>query len=83
MTIKDLHVKLQEIGVTEKRYYLHGLYGSTDDNDKLGMLIKKGRYNLEYEVYYRERGDKHSSRIFIIEEDACRYFLHQMINDHS
>lgn len=56
MTLQDLHIKLKELGVPENRYYLHGLYGSTSDDDKLALTIKEGVYTVEYETYYKERG---------------------------
>lgn len=31
----------------------HGLFGSPDDNGKLAMVVKKGRYFAEYEVYFK------------------------------
>jgi len=42
--------------VPADKYYLHGLYGFTDDNDKLSLTIKRGDLSIEYEVYYREKG---------------------------
>ena len=75
MTIEELNNKLKILSVSDDRYYLHGLFGSTDDNDKIALTVKKGKYTAEYEVYYRERGEKHSSRTFTTETDACEYLL--------
>jgi len=75
MTIEELNSELKKLGVSDDRYYLHGLFGSTGDNDKIAMTIKMGKYTAEYEVYYRERGEKHSSRTFTNENDACEYVL--------
>jgi len=50
MTIADLHTKLKEKGIPEDRYFLHGLYGSTDDNEKMAMIIKVGTYAVQYET---------------------------------
>jgi hypothetical protein len=77
MTIEELNSKLKEIGVSEDRYFLHGLFGSTDDNNKIALTIKKGQYKYEHEVYYKERGVKHSSRTFITETEACEYVLYK------
>ena len=55
MTIEELYNRLKELRVSEDRFYLHGLFGSTDDNDKLALSIKMGKYTAEYEVYYKER----------------------------
>lgn len=81
MTIAELHRKLQELGISQDRYYLHGLYGSTNDDDKLALTIKKGKYAVEYEVYYKERGEKHSTRIFISEDEACQYIYKRLKTD--
>ena len=81
MTIEELNSELKNIGVSDDRYYLHGLFGSTDDNDKIAMTIKMGKYTAEYEVYYRERGEKHSSRTFTNEKEACEYVLSQIMKE--
>ena len=70
MTISDLHYKLKEKGIDENQYFLHGLFGSTDDNDKIGLTIRQGQNGLEYETFYKERGEKHSLRIFTTEKEA-------------
>ena len=75
MTIEQLNTELKKLGVSDDRYYLHGLFGSTDDNDKIAMTVKMGKYTAEYEVYYRERGEKHSVRTFTTETEACEYVL--------
>jgi hypothetical protein len=78
MTIEELYNRLKELRVSEDRFYLHGLFGSTDDNDKLALSIKMGKYTAEYEVYYKERGNKNTSRIFMTEAEACDYFLNRI-----
>ena len=78
MTIQELHFKLKEIGIPEDRYYLHGLWGSTNDDDKLSLTIKVGDCITEYEVYFKERGEKHSSRIFWNEDEACQYIYKRL-----
>lgn len=78
MTIEKLNSELKKLGVSDDRYYLQGLFGSTDDNDKIALTIKMGKYTAEYEVYYRESGEKHSSRIFTNEKEACEYVLSQI-----
>jgi hypothetical protein len=83
MTIKELHKRLQEDGILEDQYFLHGLFGSSDDNDKIGLTIKKGQYGLEYETYYKERGEKHSIRTFATEKEACEYIYKKLIDEQT
>ena len=64
MTIAELHKKLIEKEIKEDSYFLQGLYGSKNDNEKLALSINKGKFNLEYETYFKERGEKHAIRIF-------------------
>jgi hypothetical protein len=73
MTIQELYIKLKKLGIPEDKYYLLGLYGSTNDDDKLSLTTRKGGYSIEYEIYFKERGEKHSTRIFTNEDDACQY----------
>jgi hypothetical protein len=83
MTISDLHIKLKEKGINEDQYFLHGLFGSTDDNDKIGLTIRKGQNGLEYETFYKERGEKHSLRIFKTEEEACEHIYKKLIDEQT
>jgi hypothetical protein len=78
MTIAELYNNLKELGISEDKYYLHGLYGSTDDNDKLALIMRKGKYTVEYEAYFKERGEKHSIRIFSTEDEACLYVYNRL-----
>lgn len=78
MTIAELHNSLKELGISEDKYYLHGLYGSTDDSDKLALIMRKGKYAVEYEVYYKEKGEKHSVGIFFTEDEACLYIFRRL-----
>jgi len=73
MTLAELHNKLKEFEISENAYYLQGIYGSSDDNDKIALTIRKGKITVEYEVYYKERGAKQSTKIFITEDGACQY----------
>jgi hypothetical protein len=78
MNLNELYIKLKELGIPEDRYYLHGLYGSTNDDNKLALMLKKGEYTTKYEVYYKERGEKHSVRLFTTEDEACQYIYKQL-----
>ncbi|MEK6154538.1 hypothetical protein WIW50_14810 [Flavobacteriaceae bacterium 3-367] len=82
MTIQELHIKLKELEISEEKYYLHGVYGSTNDDDKLSLTIKKGKHLTKYEVYYKEKGEKHSVRTFTEEEDACQY-IHKRLKENK
>lgn len=83
MTVSELHNKLKEIGINEDQYFLHGLYGSTDDNEKLALSIKQGKYSIIFETYYRERGEKHSIRTFTAEKEACEFIFKKLIVEQT
>jgi hypothetical protein len=83
LTLKGLDHNLGEHGISSDSYYLHGLYGSNNDVDKIALSIKKGKYTLEYEVYYKEKGEKHSSRIFTDEHTACEWIFVKLINEQT
>ena len=78
MELSKLYDELLNIGVKEDEIYLHGLYGSTDDNDKLCLAVKVGKHTAIWEVYYKERGIKDSIREFDTESKACEYYLKEM-----
>lgn len=79
MTIPQLYIKLKELSIPENRYYLHGLYGSTEDDNRLALTIKKGRFNIEYEIYSKEKGEKHTLAVFSSEDEACQYIYKKLI----
>lgn len=81
MTIAELYSKLQKLEVSEDGYYLHGLYGSSNDDNCLTLSIRKGNYTVQYEVYYKEKGEKHSLKIFTTEEEACEYIYERLRAD--
>jgi hypothetical protein len=83
MTIKELHKRLEESGILKDQYFLHGLFGSTDDNDKIGLTIRQGQYGLEYETFYKERGEKHSIRTFATEKEACEHIFKKLIDEQT
>ncbi|MBS1781026.1 MAG: hypothetical protein JST70_17000 [Bacteroidetes bacterium] len=78
MTITELYYKLKDLGILDDRYYLHGLYGSLNDEDKLALVVKKGTYSLEYEIYFKERGEKRVLKTFTEEAVACDYFYKRL-----
>ena len=81
MTIKELHNRLIELQIPDDRYYLQGLYGSLDDNDKLALTIRRGKYSLEYEVYFKERGEKNFVRVFTDEDEVSDWFLKMLVDE--
>lgn len=83
MTISELHNKLKEIGIDEDQYSLHGLYGSTDGNEKIALSIKQGKYSIEFETYYRERGQNHSMRTFRTEKEACEFIFKKFLDEQT
>lgn len=83
MKIQELHIALQKLGISEDKYYIQGLYGSMNDEDKLSMVVKKGSYFLEYEIYFKERGEKSFLKVFTNEDEACQYFYKQLKEDRE
>ena len=78
MTLTELHQKLKDQGIGEEKYYLQGLFGSTNDDEKMSMTIKMGKYTAEYEVYYKERNEKHTKGTFTSETDACEFMFNEL-----
>jgi hypothetical protein len=60
MELEELHFKLKELGIPETDYYLHGLYLEQMIVTRCALTILKGKYGLEYEVYFKEKGSVHS-----------------------
>jgi hypothetical protein len=83
MTIKELHKRLEESVILEDQYFLHGLFGSTDDNDKIGLKIRQGQNGLEYETFYKDCGEKHSIRTFKTEKEACEHIFKKLIDEQT
>ena len=83
MTIQELHNKLAELQIPEDRYYLHGLYGSSDDNDKIALTIRNCKCTIEYETYFKERGEKHSIRTFTNEDEVSNWILKKLVDEHE
>lgn len=78
LQLEKLYLKLTKLGTPEEDYYLHGLYGSTSDNNKLAMIVKKGEYFVEYEIYYKEKGQKDVIQVFTDFDLASDYFIKQL-----
>mgnify|MGYP003576220471 CR=1 FL=1 len=83
MTLAELHQKLKDLGIGEDKYFLHGLFGSTIDDDKLALTIRMGKYTAEYVVYYSERNEKHIKGTFTNESEACEYILKKLVESNE
>jgi hypothetical protein len=79
MNITELYKALLATGISEEKFYLHGLFGSNSDIDRLALSISKKANIPCYEIYFKERGEKNLIRIFQNENDACEYFYNRMI----
>ncbi|NER11799.1 hypothetical protein [Muriicola jejuensis] len=75
MTLSELHNKLQETGVPSESYYLHGLYGSSNDDGKVALSINRGKHFIEYEIYRMSRGQRTTENVFTEESKACEYLF--------
>ncbi len=83
MNLAELYENLKKNGIDDSLIYLHGMHGSTDDTEKLAMTIKRGKYSVIWEVYFKERGEKHSIIEFNNESEACEYYLKRMIKNKN
>ena len=81
MELNELYKTLKESGISDDSIYLHGLYGSANDDEKLSLTIKRGKYSAIWEVYFKERGSKHSIIEFNNESEACEHYLKKMIKN--
>lgn len=79
MTIKELHLKLQELDIKKDSYFLHGLFGNTNDDEKLSMRIYRDKYSIIYEIYYKEKSNISILAKFNKEDEACGYFYNKII----
>ena len=80
MTIEQTYTRLKELKIPEEDYYLSGKYGSANDNEKPALIIKRGKFTIEYEVYFRERGELSSLQTFTNEDEACEVFFKQVLD---
>lgn len=83
MTIGELYNRLVELQIPEDKYYLHGLYGSSDDNEKIALTIQKGKYTVEYETYFKECGEKHSIKTFTNEDEVSKWILKKLVDEQE
>jgi hypothetical protein len=83
MTLKELYKKLTDSGITDSQYYLHGLYGSTDDNERLGLQIFKQNNRINYQVFFKERGQVTSAWDFNSEDEACKFMFEKLKDEQT
>ena len=70
MNISQLKHELDKLNIPKNAYTLTG--GLPNESFCLGLNYDK------WEVYYSERGNKTSLKVFIDENLACEYFLNWM-----
>jgi hypothetical protein len=68
---RELEERLIKEGIPKDYYWLNGGY----PNESY-CLYKNGGM---WEVYYSERGRKSGLKLFISEEEACKYFYIELI----
>jgi hypothetical protein len=72
--LKNFYNRLKELSISDQILSARTFGSLTTANDNQLLSIKMGKYTAEYEVYYKERGNKkHSSRIFMTEAEACDF----------
>jgi hypothetical protein len=77
--IKSLHEKLLAHHIDEESYHLLGLFGSTNDDLKLSLNIKRGKYTIMFEIYSKDRSEKHILLETTDIDEACEYFFRKAI----
>lgn len=76
--IEKLYFRMKVLGIPEESYYLQGLYGSPTDEYKLALLIREGDDATEYEMYFKEKDQKHVIQVFTDFDIAANYFIEQL-----
>jgi len=83
MNIEQLYKRLTEAGVPEYRFFIHGLFGSTDENERLALTIYKQGDKTCYEVYFKERGTSSTLNVFSTESEACNFMYEKLIYERD
>ena len=83
MNIEQLYKRLTEAGVPEYKFYLHGLFGSTDDNERLALTIYRRDKETFYEVYFKERGTSSTLNVCSNESEACKFIYEKLIYERD
>jgi len=74
MNRDELKTRLEQVGVDPTTYSLGGGLPSE-------RYVLNQAQSQRWEVYYSERGEKSSLRIFDSESDATQYFLERILAD--
>ena len=83
MKIEQLYKKLIENNISSDKYYLHGLFGSSDDNERLGLKIFKDSNRIKYQIYFKERGQVTSSCDYDSEDEACEVMFRKLKDEQT
>jgi hypothetical protein len=83
MKIEQLYKKLTENNISSDKYYLHGLFGSSDDNERLGLKIFKDSDRIKYQIYFKERGQVTSSWDYDSEDEACEVMFRKLKDEQT
>ena len=83
MKIEQLYKKLTENNISSDKYYLHGLFGSSDDNERLGLKIFKDSNRIKYQIYFKERGQVTSSWDYDSEDEACEVMFRKLKDEQT
>jgi hypothetical protein len=81
--LKELHERLKSRGISEDRYHLLGLFGSSSDEGKIALNIKRGKYTIVFEIYSRDRGERHSVMEFNNIDETCDYIFKKAIESKA
>ena len=76
--LEKLYFRLKALGIPEESYYLQGLYGSSTDDYKLALVMRKENNSIDYEMYFKENGEKHVIQVFTDFDIAANYFIEQL-----
>jgi hypothetical protein len=72
----ELRNRLTKLGVPS---YSYNLDGKGRDDERLCL----GFTNNEWSVYYIERGEKTTNKIFMSEEEACQFIYEQLYKRYA
>lgn len=81
MNFEELYKKLQELGIKDEKFYIMGIYGSDNDNEKLSIIQKKTTDGVIYEIYFKEKNEKNIIRVFNNKEEAFNFFIDSLLFD--